>query len=176
MDRFLQYFGLFGRFPVRDDLPVPVGGDPLRHVDGGAPSALAADHGREHRQTLGSCANWFLGRLIAYFEGRRWFRITKQQPIKAEGWYRRYRRWSLLLSLIPVIGDPLTIVAGMLREPFPVFLAVVGLAKTLRYVAVAAVTLGWMGGEPPREDPEISARPSCDADRVARTVFAGSES
>jgi len=39
--------------------------------------------------------------------------------------------------LIPVIGDPLTIVAGMLRERFPVFLAVVGLAKTLRYVAVA---------------------------------------
>ena len=94
--------------------------------------------------TLGSCVNWFLGRFIAHFEGRRWFPITREQAAKAEGWYHRYGRWSLLLSWMPIIGDPLTIVAGALREPFPIFLALVALAKTLRYVAVAAVTLGWM--------------------------------
>jgi hypothetical protein len=43
-----------------------------------------------------------------------------------------------LLSWVPIIGDPLTIVAGALCEPFPIFLALVALAKTLRYVAVAA--------------------------------------
>ena len=81
---------------------------------------------------LGACANWLLGRLIAHFEGRRWFPVTRKQVAQAEGWYRRYGRWALLLSWVPVIGDPLTIVAGVLREPFPVFLALVFVAKTAR--------------------------------------------
>jgi membrane protein YqaA with SNARE-associated domain len=54
------------------------------------------------------------------------------------------RRWTLLLSWVPIIGDPLTIVAGVLREPFPVFLALVVVAKTARYLAVTGLTLGWM--------------------------------
>jgi membrane protein YqaA with SNARE-associated domain len=93
---------------------------------------------------LGSCVNWFLGRFIAHFEGRRWFPVTRSQVAKAEGWYRRYGRWSLLLSWVPIIGDPLTIVAGVLRKPFPVFLALVIVAKTARYLAVTGLTLGWM--------------------------------
>ena len=86
---------------------------------------------------LGSCVNWLLGRFIALFEGRRWFPITKEQVTKAEGWYQRWGKWSLLLSWAPIIGDPLTIVAGILRKPFPVFLALVTLAKVGRYIAVA---------------------------------------
>jgi membrane protein YqaA with SNARE-associated domain len=93
---------------------------------------------------LGSCINWFLGRFIAHFENRRWFPLSKAKMARAEGWYRQYGRWSLLLSWVPIIGDPLTIVAGVLREPFPVFLALVAIAKTARYIAVAAITLGWM--------------------------------
>jgi membrane protein YqaA with SNARE-associated domain len=93
---------------------------------------------------LGSCVNWFLGRFIAHFEHRRWFPLSKDRVEKAEGWYRRYGRWSLLMSWVPIVGDPLTIVAGVLREPFPVFLALVTVAKTARYVAVASITLGWM--------------------------------
>src|SRR5215218_3638404 len=92
---------------------------------------------------LGSIVNWFLGRFITRFEDRRWFPVKRNQMARAEAWYRRYGRWTLLLSWVPIIGDPLTIVAGMLREPLPVFLALVGLAKTVRYVAVAAATLGW---------------------------------
>jgi membrane protein YqaA with SNARE-associated domain len=94
--------------------------------------------------TIGSCVNWFLGRFIAHFEDRRWFPVSKDKVARAERWYHRYGRWSLLLSWVPIIGDPLTIVAGVLREPFPVFLALVSVAKTARYVAVAAITLGWM--------------------------------
>jgi membrane protein YqaA with SNARE-associated domain len=45
---------------------------------------------------------------------------------------------------VPIIGDPLTIVAGVLREPFPVFLSLVVVAKTARYLAVTGITLGWM--------------------------------
>jgi membrane protein YqaA with SNARE-associated domain len=62
---------------------------------------------------------------------------------RAQRWYQRYGRWSLLASWMPVIGDPLTLVAGIMREPLPVFLALVTVAKVGRYVALAAITLSW---------------------------------
>ena len=61
----------------------------------------------------------------------------------AEGWYRRYGRWSLLGAWLPVVGDPLTVVAGVLREPFWVFLALVTVAKGGRYLVLAAGVLAW---------------------------------
>jgi membrane protein YqaA with SNARE-associated domain len=92
---------------------------------------------------LGSCVNWLLGRFLTRFEGRRWFPVKRASIEKAEGWYRRYGRWSLLLSWMPIIGDPLTVVAGVLREPWPVFLALVTIAKTGRYMAIIAIQQGW---------------------------------
>ena len=93
---------------------------------------------------LGSIVNWFLGRFIARFQGRRWFPVKREQVAKAEGWYRRYGRWSLLLSWAPVIGDPLTVVAGVLREPLPVFIILVTVAKVGRYVVVATLADAWV--------------------------------
>jgi membrane protein YqaA with SNARE-associated domain len=93
--------------------------------------------------TLGSAVNWLLGRMLATFEDRPWFPVRRDTIARAEKWYHRYGRWSLLLSWLPFIGDPLTVVAGVLREPFPVFLGLVALAKTARYFAVAAITFGW---------------------------------
>jgi membrane protein YqaA with SNARE-associated domain len=93
--------------------------------------------------TLGSAANWVLGRLLAQFEDRRWFPVKRETIKRAEQWYHRYGRWSLLLSWLPFIGDPVTIVAGVLREPFLIFVAIVAVAKTARYFAVAAMTFGW---------------------------------
>lgn len=94
--------------------------------------------------TLGSVVNWFLGRFLAHFEDRRWFPVKREKMARAEGWYHRYGRWSLLLSWMPFIGDPLTIVAGVLREPLPVFILLVAIAKTARYLAVGALSLGWI--------------------------------
>jgi len=93
---------------------------------------------------LGSLVNWFLGRFIAHFEDRRWFPVKRDQIAKAERWYQRYGYWSLLLSWAPIIGDPLTVVAGVLREPLPVFLVLVTIAKVGRYLAVAAVATSWV--------------------------------
>jgi membrane protein YqaA with SNARE-associated domain len=94
---------------------------------------------------LGSLVNWWIGGQIHRFRGRRWFPVSPAALAKAEGWYQRWGCWSLLLSWAPLLGDPLTVIAGMLREPLPVFLLLVGIAKTLRYVAVAAITLGLFG-------------------------------
>lgn len=93
---------------------------------------------------LGSTTNWLLGLYATRFEDRKWFPVSRTQMKKAEGWYHRWGRWSLLMSWAPVIGDPLTLVAGVLREPLPVFLALVTLAKLGRYLAVAYVTNGLM--------------------------------
>lgn len=93
--------------------------------------------------TLGSCLNWLLGRWIEHYRDRRWFPVKPQQLDKAEAWYQRWGKWSLLLSWAPFIGDPLTVIAGVLREDFRVFLALVAIAKTARYVVLALVTLGF---------------------------------
>jgi membrane protein YqaA with SNARE-associated domain len=67
------------------------------------------------------------------------FPVERQSIARAEAWYHPFGRWSLLLSWAPFIGDPLTIVAGVLREPLPVFVVLVAVAKTARYVAVVAI-------------------------------------
>lgn len=88
---------------------------------------------------LGSTVNWILGRFLLSFRDRRWFPVSDMQLARATGWYRRWGRWSLLGSWLPVVGDPLTLVAGALREPLPTFLLLVTLAKGGRYVAVVAL-------------------------------------
>jgi membrane protein YqaA with SNARE-associated domain len=93
---------------------------------------------------LGSTVNWWLGRGLLRFQGRRWFPVPPAALERAQGHYRRYGRWSLLLSWVPVIGDPLTLVAGVMREPLRVFLPLVALAKTGRYLVLAWVTLRYM--------------------------------
>lgn len=93
---------------------------------------------------LGSTVNWLLGRSVERLRHKRWFPVSEQQLARAQRSYHRYGRWSLLLSWVPLIGDPLTVVAGTLREPLWSFLLLVTLAKAGRYLILAGVTLGWM--------------------------------
>jgi membrane protein YqaA with SNARE-associated domain len=88
---------------------------------------------------LGSCVNWLLGRHVARFVDRSWFPVSAEQMAKAELWFRKYGLWSLLLSWVPLIGDPLTLVAGVLRVPFVFFLAIVASAKIARYIAIILI-------------------------------------
>jgi membrane protein YqaA with SNARE-associated domain len=93
---------------------------------------------------LGSWVNWLLGRSIEHYRERRWFPVSPARLQQAQGWYARYGRWSLLLSWMPVIGDPLTLVAGVMRERLWIFIAIVTLAKAGRYAVLAAITLAWV--------------------------------
>jgi membrane protein YqaA with SNARE-associated domain len=92
---------------------------------------------------LGSTLNWLLGRSVERLRHRRWFPVSESKLEKAQQFYLRFGRWSLLLCWVPLIGDPLTVVAGVMREPFWSFLLIVTLAKGVRYLVLAAVTLGW---------------------------------
>ena len=93
---------------------------------------------------LGSLANWLLGRGIDHYRDRRWFPVGPDKLQKAQNVYQRYGYWSLLLSWVPLIGDPLTLVAGVMREPLWRFLLIVSLAKGGRYAILALVVLGSM--------------------------------
>jgi len=93
---------------------------------------------------LGSLVNWLLGRYVERFRHKRWFPVNERQLTRAQQHYHRYGRWTLLLSWMPIIGDPLTLVAGMMREPLWSFVLIVALAKTTRYLMVVGLTLGWM--------------------------------
>jgi len=86
-----------------------------------------------------------LGRGFERFHERKWFPLSHEGMERASGWYRKYGRWSLLLSWVPIIGDPLTVVAGFLREPLWSFVILVGIAKFARYFVVAALALQWIG-------------------------------
>lgn len=89
---------------------------------------------------LGSVINWALGRGLAHFSDRRWFPASPERLAKATRWYHRWGHWSLLASWVPIIGDPLTLVAGVLREPLWRFILIVTLAKGGRYLALALIT------------------------------------
>ncbi|MGN2411630.1 YqaA family protein [Pseudomonas syringae] len=92
---------------------------------------------------LGSVVNWYLGRSIERFRHKRWFPVSERHLDKAQSIYGRFGRWALLFSWVPVIGDPITLIAGVMREPLWRFLLVVTLAKALRYLTLIVITLGW---------------------------------
>ncbi len=86
---------------------------------------------------LGACLNWWLGCSLLRFAGRRWFYFSAAQIARAQTGFQRYGLWTLLFSWLPVVGDPLTLIAGVLRVRFGVFLLLVAAGKLARYAVVA---------------------------------------
>ena len=85
---------------------------------------------------LGSVFNWICGYYATYFIQKKWFPINKNQITKATNFFLKYGKWSLLLSWVPFIGDPLTFVAGTLRYSFLPFLLLVSIGKIARYLVI----------------------------------------
>jgi len=94
---------------------------------------------------LGSGVNWVLGRFLAEFRDRRWFPVDAARYDRASRLFRRWGSWSLLFAWVPVIGDPLTLVAGALRVGLVRFLVLVTIGKASRYIAVMAAAGFWAG-------------------------------
>ena len=83
-----------------------------------------------------SIVNWCLERLAKKFKNKGWFPVSEYKLLQGEKFHRKYGRFSLLLSRVPFIGDPITIVAGVLREPLWSFVTLVLIAKCSRYLFV----------------------------------------
>ncbi len=95
--------------------------------------------------TLGALVNWLLGRFCLRWRDRRWFPVKPEELEKAGVWFRRYGTWSLLFAWLPVVGDPLTFVGGILRVNLWVFLFLVGTGKAARYAVVILAVQGALG-------------------------------
>jgi len=85
---------------------------------------------------LGSVFNWVCGYYVNYFIKKPWFPIKKDKIVKGTEIFNKYGKWSLLLSWVPFIGDPITFVAGTLRFSLVPFLILVSIGKVGRYLII----------------------------------------
>ena len=85
---------------------------------------------------LGSVVNWVLGFYSRNLATKRWFPFKDKQIKKSSSWFNRFGKWSLLFTWIPIIGDPLTLAAGLLRVKFIEFLILVTIGKVSRYIVI----------------------------------------
>jgi membrane protein YqaA with SNARE-associated domain len=91
--------------------------------------------------TVGSVINGVIGRQVDRFKHKRWFPVSETQLEKARTRFNRYGQWSLLLGWLPIGGDPLTLVGGIMRVPWLNFVILVGIGKGARYAVVIWLTL-----------------------------------
>ena len=85
---------------------------------------------------LGSITNWYLGKKITIFQDRKWFPVSPDQLNKSQKYFQKYGLWSLLLAWVPIIGDPLTLLAGILKVRFGIFFLLVSISKISRYIFI----------------------------------------
>ena len=85
---------------------------------------------------LGSVVNWVLGFYSRNLATKRWFPFKDKQIKKSSSWFNRFGKWSLLFAWVPIIGDPLTLVGGLLRVKFIEFLILVTIGKVSRYIVI----------------------------------------
>jgi membrane protein YqaA with SNARE-associated domain len=94
--------------------------------------------------TLGAGTTWLIGIYGGHFLIRGVLRIDAAAEASAARFYRRYGIWSLLLSWLPVIGDPLCLAGGILKVGFGRFFLLVFAGKLARYMVLTWLTLGGM--------------------------------
>jgi len=85
---------------------------------------------------LGSCVNYILGLYIINFKTKSWFPFKDNQILKATNWFNRFGAYSLFFSFLPIVGDPLTLIAGIFRVSFIKFIILVSFGKVLRYLLI----------------------------------------
>ena len=86
---------------------------------------------------LGSVFNWVLGFYFVKLQNKKWFPFNQEQISKSSQWFEKYGKWSLLFAWVPIIGDPLTFVAGTMKTKFFIFLILVGIGKISRYLFIS---------------------------------------
>ena len=85
---------------------------------------------------LGSVVNWFIGFYSRNFTSKKWFPFNELQITTSSKWFEKFGKWALLFAWVPILGDPLTLVAGLLRVKFLDFIILVAIGKVSRYLVV----------------------------------------
>jgi membrane protein YqaA with SNARE-associated domain len=85
---------------------------------------------------LGSLTNYGLG-YWASIEGiKKWLKLSEKEYVRAEQRFKKFGLASLCFAWVPIIGDPLTVIAGILRIRLALFVLLVGTGKLLRYLVI----------------------------------------
>lgn len=85
---------------------------------------------------LGSLTNYLLGLWASKTLLQRWLRLSDKDLLKAEHRFNRYGLTALLFAWVPVIGDPITVIAGILRVNLLWFILLVTIGKLIRYLVL----------------------------------------
>ena len=85
---------------------------------------------------LGSVVNWLIGFYSRNFTSKKWFPFNETQITRSSKWFEKFGKGSLLFAWVPIFGDPLTLVAGLLRVRFLDFIILVAIGKVSRYLVV----------------------------------------
>jgi len=86
---------------------------------------------------LGSLITYSMGRLGNEAVHKKWLRMDEAKVARAERWFEKYGMPSLLFAWLPIVGDPLCLVAGLLRSNVMMFLLLVTIGKAVRYAFLA---------------------------------------
>ena len=104
------------------------------------PDRLTATAGN----SLGAVVNWVLGRFLARFESRRWFPFKPESLHRGQAWFQKYGIWSLLFAWLPVGGDALTFIAGVMKVRIEVFFVLTAIGKGARYALLYLLYSGFI--------------------------------
>jgi membrane protein YqaA with SNARE-associated domain len=89
---------------------------------------------------LGALVNWFIGYYLIKFKDKKWFPVKEKQIKNYSNIYQKWGIWSLLFAWVPIVGDPLTVIAGIFRTNIWLFLLLVTIGKLSRYLLIIFVT------------------------------------
>ena len=90
---------------------------------------------------LGSLTNYALGYWASLGVIKKWLKMSEDEFVRAEQRFTKYGVLSLCFAWVPIIGDPITVMAGILRIRLLWFVIFVTAGKLLRYVVISYVTL-----------------------------------
>jgi membrane protein YqaA with SNARE-associated domain len=105
------------------------------------PAVLVATAGN----TIGGAISWWMG----YGAERAFEKVKQRKPaeVKALQWLERFGPKACVLAFLPVVGDPLCVVAGWVKLPFWPCVGWMALGKFLRYVIYTAALLWLFPGQ-----------------------------
>jgi len=137
----LGYFGLFVAAFLAATI-LPLSSEVVLSIlllNGWSPVALIAI--ATVGNVLGSLTNYGLGYWASLEVIKKWLKMSEEEFVRAEQRFKKYGLFSLCFAWVPVIGDPITVVAGILRIRLLWFVLLVTAGKLLRYIAISYLVL-----------------------------------
>lgn len=94
--------------------------------------------------SMGAVVNWILGRFLTRYESRGWFPFKAETLHRSQVWFQKYGVWSLLFAWLPIGGDALTFIAGVMRVRFSLFFVLTAIGKGARYALLYLLYGGYI--------------------------------